>query len=364
MSVELQLGLFEDAQLGRTTRTSTIGEVAAASIESGWKAAETSSLIKATETFFAERKDDITDHKELNRKFPEIEVPFTEPTSLAKAEVIARHARERRELRNIIAHGQDTFTNDVIGFAGSMVGSMIDPIGIASGAALHFGLGKVMGKTLLQQIGKSTGKTILKEAGEGALGNLITEAAIVIPASIQDREDINAYNNVRNAIVGGMAFPAALAAIKGGMRGAYAKMKNYDHYQMGRMMAMTEAKLEAGKNPEMSPRDMDLIENGAEAVDRIENPEAVRAEANSPTRDMYHDPEIQKAVDTIDETPEIAAVDRANERLDDVITNVAEEPLTDAEVGQFKEIKDTMARDMEDADEAIKMFTVCERRSA
>jgi len=338
-------------------KKSTLSDVVSAQFELGLKTAETGSIMKMIDLEKAERTDDVTDPLTLNKMFPDVDVSFNEPTSLAKAELINKNAQERRRLQHVIANGDDSFTTTALGMAAGFAAQMIDPIGIAAGIATAgvakgAGIYKAMAKTYL-------GRSVLaRNIAEGVVGNVVSEAAFVIPGQIANREDINAYENITNAVVGGMAFPVVAAAA----RKAFGYIKNFNSSeQFEKTFAMTEARMEAGKTPHLSQEEIQLVDRSEVSADSMD-PVELRKKVNSEDQGMYYDPEITDKLETIDEVADISdIVIHAEERFNEIETNAFGNKLEDSDLAEVKEIRAQSQKEIQINDEVMRMATACVR---
>ena len=141
---------------------------------------------------------------ELNQRFPEVEVPFTEPTSLPVAAEIARHARDRQELESIISHGPQG------GLYGASRGAMGLLVGFGDPASLALGGigGKALGasgilgaeaSTLAGRLGQNFAHGVAGAALPEALGGY---------AALKDQQEYGVKDFVGNTVLAGAGYSA------------------------------------------------------------------------------------------------------------------------------------------------------------
>jgi len=303
------------------TRESSLGEVAQSSFQLSWKQAETSSVVRAIQNSAAAKDDDITDHKTLNEEY-RLPVPLNEPMSRSKFDRLVEEDIERKELQTIIQNGSGSKLETVVSFGSSMAAQIVDPIGIASGAITGTLAAKVMAKGAL---GLKAAKAGLgQRIVEGVAGNLIAEAAFVIPTSKQEQQDIDTYQNLQNAIYGGVGFPAAIAGLKLGFK------------KTAQLFNLAEQRINAGKKPFGTAIEMEAV-TGADRKNLTERRAelSTRAEGLPDGDELF---EVKKEIDEIDESltrlddsmkDEVALREEANSRQQDMYYD--QEVRTDAE---------------------------------
>lgn len=379
-------------------RQSTLGEVAQASFLEGINSAETSSIVRTIKLGMMSRQDDIMDHNELNKKFPEIDVPFNQPTSLSAAEEMAKRARERKLRQKIIAEGdQDSVAHSVVSFGANMIPQALDPVGIAAGLVLGGGITKTMG--FLSKSGKVGAQLarvpFASRVAEGVAGNLLAEAVFVQPASRMEQADVDTYESLTNAVVGGIAFPVVLGAagktidfLKGGKRGVDKMTKAHtlaeSQAQLGKKVnledyATAEKKAEL---PEMRDRletlreqepespEIAIMERDISDIEKLPDPDRaqVAERANSPEEDLYFDPIARQKFD--DAERGLEQTDFSTERREKF--DFAQEQIKELEAeGEFspadlKEIEQVRAEfaQIDKINELTKAATVCLRGNA
>lgn len=384
-------------------RQSTLPEVAKASFKQGMDFAETSSIGRMVGLKISENEDDITDHHELNKRFPQIEVPFNKPTSLEMAHQMAKNADIRRERANIISNGDpDSVAHSVISFGANMIPQALDPVGIAAGIFIGGGISKATGmfKSMKSAAQVSFKAKMAKRMTEGVIGNVASEVLIVNPATRQEQADVDTFQSVSNAVIGGLAFPLILGSIgkgiemiKGGPKGADILTKtgtlSESQMQMGKKVDVTDylnaerialldkhkAELESmqksglgkGASAERVAKKIEDLETEIKATEEIpvQDREKIAEKANSPEEDLYHDPkavdaiaEGQRNLDTEDVTQ---AFKKRMEESETLIQTLKKEGVLDeADVKELEAIKADLDS-VDKIDEMMKAATVCLR---
>lgn len=379
-------------------RQSTLPEVAEASFEQGIDFAETSSIVRMLELSSLESEDDITNHQELNKMFPQIDVPFNKPTSLAVAEEMAHRADKRMERATIIANGDpDSIAHSVVSFGANMIPQALDPIGIVAGIFVGGGIGKAIG--MFKNAGKaaqlSRKAQLAKRMAEGVVGNVISEVAIVNPATRQEQADVDTYQSLSNAVIGGLAFPVILTGLSKSLSFIKDKAKGSDI--LTKATSLVEAQMQMGKRgnadeyinaerqallPELRDElsQMEAVKGGPEMVTAIDDLRAEIAEieglpkpdrqkvaekANSPEEDLYHNPEAVKATVEAERNLDTEDIDSALksklEESDDLIDTLKKEGvLEEADIKELETIRAEL-KSAEKVDEMMKAATVCLR---
>ena len=301
-------------------KPSSLLEVAGASFVNAVQMGETSSIYRAIKRQFIEQKDDVVPHEELNKKFPDMETPFNEPTSLTVAEELDRLNRQRRGLNKIIAKGDDNFVNKAVSFGSGVVAAALDPVGIAAGLLVGGGVNKVMALKSIAQPTTAIGR-ITKNAAEGVVGNVLSEATVVMPNQRAEQQDVDTYENFTNAVVAGVAFPAVIGAGKA----SFDFLKSRGEATMSKVFNQIEQQIQLGKRTDL--RDFESVTKKASAkeleadIERIRefesdefveeaesiiaqaaeiedvNPVEARQRANAREQDLYFDPEAERLYD-------------------------------------------------------------------
>lgn len=177
--------------------------------------------------------------EDLNKKFPNLEKPFTEAKSYAVAKEVADRQQKRQQLENIVQAGPQNVGQSLINFGASMLPHMVDPleiaagvatgytlelagtaakVGLASESALARGVSKVAINPITQNLFgagtaiKNTGQVLAKDIAEGFVGNIATEPFAQAPAADLDQRKYDAQDAIFNAAVGAAGFTAIKTA--------------------------------------------------------------------------------------------------------------------------------------------------------
>lgn len=143
---------------------------------------------------------------ELNKRYPEVDQPFTEPTSLPVAEEIARRARDRHELESIVARSP---VGGGARFGAGLIAGSLDPLNL--GAALVSG-GLLRGAGVIGEAA-SIGQYAANAAIEGAAGAAIPEA-ISGYAAVQEHQNYDLGDYFKNVASAGAGFAGLSTAGK------------------------------------------------------------------------------------------------------------------------------------------------------
>lgn len=370
-------------------KPSSLVDVAAASFVNAVNMGETSSIFRAIKRQTISRDDDVVPHADLNKQFPNMETPFNEPTSMALAEELDRLNRQRRGLNKIIANGDDNLVNKAVSFGSGIVGAALDPVGIAAGLLIGGGVNKVMAlKSIAQPVTKAG--MIVKNAAEGVVGNVLSEATVVMPNQRAEQQDIDTYENFTNAVIAGVAFPAVIGAGKA----SFDFLKSRGQATMSKAFNLTEQQMQLGKRTDL--RDFESVTKKTAAkeleadIDRIRefepdevvedaesiiaqaaeiediNPGEVRERANAREQGLFHDPEADRIYDESINgfTSDVDAEFRAQREelfagLEDL---KRQEDVLDA--SDIKEIDNlqTELNKIPDVEQAFKFASVCVRQ--
>lgn len=155
--------------------------------------------------------------EELNKRFPEMEIPFDKPTSFLVANELHERAKEKRKLEKIVSDNgaieQGFFSMSTLG---TLAQHATDPF--EAGADLLMGLATGGAGLLLRKTAAPTSKamaignalkanTFTKSAIEGVGANTLIEAKIYQEkASV--REEYSMQDAFLSVAAGGLAFPA------------------------------------------------------------------------------------------------------------------------------------------------------------
>lgn len=162
-----------------------------------------------------ERSDRRLDPNELNKRYPDLDNPFTQPMNAFAAEEIARRQRERRRLQDLIARGPEGTFYGIARFGAMLAPHALDPINFAAGVAT----GGLFELAALARGGAIAGRVAGQSASlgrmfaEGAVGNALVEPFTVM-ANKQDLSDYTALDSFLNVAGGAAAVPAVVGATR------------------------------------------------------------------------------------------------------------------------------------------------------
>jgi len=320
-------------------RQSTLAEVAVASYLEGKEYTEVDSIRRVMQLSELRSKGRMLEPEEINKMNPDWESPADRRMSEAQVEEISLRNKVRRQRNEIIMSGGDSLINKAVSFGASMIPQLLDPIGMAINFSVGAGAIKLLGgalkgtkvagylaKPVLQTnpvsgaVTQTFKKTVLTEIAEGVSGNLLSEAAFVVPASRQEQADVDTYKSFVNAVSAGIMFPAAVKGIgKTFDAFKFLKKKITGAPPIEKAQVLVEQQIQSGKRadisdyvaaekknslPELKEQRQALIEEGAPAerinemtktIDEIENMEVLDREtviekANSRKEDIHYDP--------------------------------------------------------------------------
>jgi hypothetical protein len=167
----------------------------------------TSALFRALDLSQVEQSSGAKLHpNELNKRFPEVDQPFTEPTSLPVAEEIARRARDRHELESVVARSS---VGGGARFGAGLVAGALDPLNL--GAAIVSG-GLLRAAGILGEA-TSVSRYAANAAIEGVAGAAIPEA-ISGYAAVQEHQDYGLGDYFKNVATAGAGFAGLSTAGK------------------------------------------------------------------------------------------------------------------------------------------------------
>ena len=188
-------------------------DVLGAQFASAFEDTDTQLIKRKIQNAFLE-SDEKINHLELNKMFPDLEVPFNKPTSLELAKSINKQNIKRRQLAKVINNGDpEGLMQRASGLLLGVGAGLMDPVGMALGMGIGRGITTAMGKVLLRSGGTLARviRPITTGLGgrvfEGAVGNTIQELSIGRPLLKQEQVDITTYDTLTQAIGAGIAFP-------------------------------------------------------------------------------------------------------------------------------------------------------------
>jgi len=357
-----------------TEKPSSLTEVMGAQFKLGLMNSEILSLGRMAQSALVSETNDITSAADLNEALRPT-IPFTKPMSAIEAGAIVAHQQEKQALQRIIQRGDNSISTSFFGFVTGLGGTALDPIGILSGRALT-GVGRsILNRTLGKAfLGGRASRGILESSLEGALGNVATEMAFVIPSQIQEKEDVNITQQLVMAAAGGAAFPA----VAGGIAVSYRVFKTLTIDKLSDAVNLTEARWLADKNPNMTEREIELVtrergeslktdyvrlqeesvriqdnlktatgpeevdvfakqidENQTRLVDKageidsyaqeFNNAQSIREDSNSKRNNLYNNPVANERMEAIADEPDVSFKERAEEEFNDL--SDLEEPV-------------------------------------
>ena len=157
--------------------------------------------------------NEILTPEEANAKYSQYGVRFDKPIKKQEAEVIAAQKIKEMAARERLSRSEGTFMSGVASLTGSLVGSLADPINIAT---MFIPVSKLIPALKgLESMGLM-GRTLVRGA-DGVLMNALVEPLPLYAASI-DQRDYTMADSVFNLAAGGV-FNAGMGALIDGVRG-------------------------------------------------------------------------------------------------------------------------------------------------
>lgn len=151
--------------------------------------------------------------EEANAKYAQYGVHFNNPIRKQEAEVIAAQKIKEMAARERLSRSEGTFMSGVASLAGSMVGSLADPINIAT---LFIPVSKLIPALKGLEATGFMGRTLVRGA-DGVIMNSLVEPLPLYAASI-DQRDYTMADSMFNLAAGGL-FNAGMGALIDGVRG-------------------------------------------------------------------------------------------------------------------------------------------------
>lgn len=227
----------------------------------------------------------------LNKKYPGLPVPFTEPTPDSVATAISERQAHKQKLEEIVANGPQGWAYKTARFAAGAVAGALDPMGlglmelaspVAGAAMAKGGLGKVLAigaekSTMLQTFGRG--------AVEGTVANL---AATPVQKDLarSEHENFSWANELTSAVVGGAFF--------GGLH-VVGSMFSPKQVKMMENVAVGQASM--GKVPNLAPLEKDFTMEKTGSVSPDFKPATEYQFKPFDTSDKMYGPEInQKSI--------------------------------------------------------------------
>ena len=182
--------MFEDTTVGSVNRINAINKARAE--------AEDNEMLTA---------------EEANAKYAQYGVHFNNPIRKQEAEVIAAQKIKEMAARERLSRSEGTFMSGVASLTGSMVGSLADPINIAT---LFIPVSKLIPALKGLEATGLMGRTLVRGA-DGVIMNSLVEPLPLYAASI-DQRDYTMADSMFNLAAGGI-FNAGMGALIDGVRG-------------------------------------------------------------------------------------------------------------------------------------------------
>ena len=151
--------------------------------------------------------------EEANAKYAQYGVHFNNPIRKQEAEVIAAQKIKEMAARERLSRSEGTFMSGVASLTGSMVGSLADPINIAT---LFIPVSKLIPALKGLEATGLMGRTLVRGA-DGVIMNSLVEPLPLYAASI-DQRDYTMADSMFNLAAGGV-FNAGMGALIDGVRG-------------------------------------------------------------------------------------------------------------------------------------------------
>lgn len=151
--------------------------------------------------------------EEANAKYAQYGVHFNNPIRKQEAEVIAAQKIKEMAARERLSRSEGTFMSGAASLAGSMVGSLADPINIAT---MFIPVSKLIPALKGLEAAGFMGRTLVRGA-DGVIMNALVEPLPLYAASI-DQRDYTMADSMFNLAAGGI-FNAGMGALIDGVRG-------------------------------------------------------------------------------------------------------------------------------------------------
>lgn len=151
--------------------------------------------------------------EEANAKYAQYGVHFNNPVRKQEAEVIAAQKIKELAARERLSRSEGTFMSGAASLTGSMVGSLADPINIAT---LFIPVSKLIPALKGLEAAGLMGRTLVRGA-DGVIMNALVEPLPLYAASI-DQRDYTMADSMFNLAAGGV-FNAGMGALIDGVRG-------------------------------------------------------------------------------------------------------------------------------------------------
>ncbi len=156
---------------------------------------------------------------ELNKKFPKMPQPFTEPVNMTVAQKIYDNQMQRQELQDRVNAGpQDGWYGFTNKWGSNLLAHATDPLELGAGFAVSAALPVVAGAGIAARLGigaaeSTISQTIGRTFVEGTLGNIATQPLEAYNSKQEQRD-----YNVQDALVGAIGTAAGFSALHGAVK--------------------------------------------------------------------------------------------------------------------------------------------------
>lgn len=216
---------------------------------------------------------------ELNRKYPEMDTPFTESTNWLVADEMARRARDRHELASIIDRGPQGGLYGVGRFAAGFAGGALDPLNL--GAALATGFAAEAVGLTEGLASASMGRYAATRFGEGVVGSAVPEA-LSAHAAVKEGQNYGVGDYVSNVLMSG----AGYAGISTGLKFGAPKIAEF----FGRTPKVDEAAKSSATAQLATDRQVDVQPLAKDMTKEANGSAQIPADRVSSVRDYHYDP--------------------------------------------------------------------------
>lgn len=289
------------------TGPSELPDIMSAEFKLGQLDSATASLKFMRDKTSARRTDDVISADEANAKY-NMPSPFVDPVSDNEAKFIYDKFKERQALEEVIHNGRSTRGSSVMGFLSGVAGTALDPIE----ALMGYGIAGVARSTITRIAGKvfmrgTLRREFLESAIENVAGNLISEAAFVIPSQQLQQREVEISSNIGNAVAGGIFIPALVGSTKGILRKAFPNTKTdvididngvtkegppVSQDQIEAVVGYTEQKMKTDQVPALTATESEIIFRHADASIKADYETTVkRIEENNKRLEAETDPD-------------------------------------------------------------------------
>ena len=370
--------LLQDTQPSMTKKSS-LAEVAEASFILSAEQTEVASISTLIRNnFIDEKEDDLISADEAN-SIHRLPTPINKPISKNLFDNMVKRDIERKKYKEVLANGQGGLIEGVVSFGAGAIPQVIDPVGLASGFGVSTMATKMLGKGAL--FGGKIGQNI----AEGVVGNLISEAAFVIPASLSDQQEIDSAQSLQNAMIGGIAFPAAIAGLGLGLKKTIDLMNVVEQRMAngkkpmgtlhgnevitGKAIEALDARAEELRSLAQKPEadiesiraELDEISsNKALLEEELQQHKRIREMENSPENNMYYDNEMAREFQDIQNNVQPESPDLKT-KTDEIYEEALLDDITDTQRIEIENDRAILEDRRSKASEITKAISVCMR---